>query len=199
METHPAGGRISAPLHRRIRRRSLSLGILGAGALFGVYLALLSLANSPQYALEEFGRLWYWMAPLVAGFGLQVGLFAYARSAATAGSAPHGSGVVGSGTASAVSMVACCAHHLSEALPLVGMAGAGLFLGTYREHFLLLGILANLTGTVYLLSQLSRHRLYRQDSRLWSALLGRSWRPALPVTVMLSALVLGIAFLIDIR
>ena len=98
------------------------------------------------------GRLWFWMVPLVLGFSLQVGLFVYARRAARARHATaHAHGVVASGGASTVSMVACCAHHLTEVLPVLGFAGAATVLATYQSVFLLAGVLANLGGLVYVL------------------------------------------------
>ena len=55
-------------------------------------------------------------------------------------------------------MLACCAHHLTDVLPVVGMAGAALFLNTYKTPLLWLGIAMNLGGVAYLLVQVRRTR-----------------------------------------
>ena len=136
-----------------------------------VYVGVLILANSTEHALSEFRRLWYWMTPLVLGFAVQVGLFAYARAATRGGAVPHARGVVASGGASTVSMVACCAHHLSDVLPLIGLAGAALILTNYQTLFLLLGLLSNVVGLVYMLGMLRRHGLFPERGGLlaWTA------------------------------
>jgi hypothetical protein len=140
-KTRAAAGGIEWALHRKLRLRGGLWGVLGAGLLFLVYLGLVSAANSPAHAIGEFLRLWYWMVPLVAGFGVQVGLFAYARGAAHSGAGAHATGLAASGGAGTISMAACCAHHVTDVLPLVGLAGMGLFLSDYQSLFLLVGVL----------------------------------------------------------
>jgi hypothetical protein len=63
-------------------------------------------------------------------------------------------------------MVACCAHHLADVLPLIGFAGAALFLADYQTLFLLLGLLSNIVGIVYMLGTLHRHRLFPETRGL---------------------------------
>lgn len=51
------------------------------------------------------------------------------------------------GTSTAVSgmaMVACCAHHAVDLLPILGLSAAALFLSEYQEQLLIFGVLANL-------------------------------------------------------
>ncbi len=55
-------------------------------------------------------------------------------------------------------MVACCAHHLTDVLPMLGLSSAALFLGTYKTWFLAFGLVSNLAGIAFLLRQLHRHR-----------------------------------------
>ena len=56
-----------------------------------------------------------------------------------------GAGATASG---GVGMVACCAHHLAELVPLVGMSGA-VFLTDYRAPIMLVGVAVNLTGVFF--------------------------------------------------
>ncbi len=53
------------------------------------------------------------------------------------------------GTSTAVSgmaMVACCAHHAVDLLPILGLSAAALFLSEYQEQLLIFGVIANLIG-----------------------------------------------------
>ena len=149
--------------------------------------------NGAAYAWETYLALWYWMTPLVAGFALQVGLFGYSRTLARAGVSPHASGVVASGGTSAVSMVACCAHHLTDVLPLVGLAGVTLFLSSYQSLFLLAGVLSNAVGVTFLLGEMQKHRLYAPKGRLLAPLLRWPVRRALPYLVAISVVILAAA------
>ncbi len=54
-------------------------------------------------------------------------------------------------------MVACCAHHLTEVLPILGLAGLSLFLTRYQIWFLGVGIASNFFGIIYLLYQIKKH------------------------------------------
>lgn len=180
-------------------RRAGWCWFVGAGlALAGLYAITLSLLNGAAYAWESFAALWYWMAPLVLGFALQVGLFGYSRSLARAGVSPHASGVVASGGMSAASMVACCAHHLTDVLPLVGLAGIALFLGSYQSLFLLAGVLSNLVGITLLLGEMQKHQLYDRQGPFLSPVMRLPLRRALPYAAGAAALVFSAAFYMEV-
>jgi len=163
-----------------------------------VYLGTLSLANSLDHAVSEFGRLWYWMVPLIIGFAVQVGLFAYARGT-TRGKNPAGrGGMVATGSTSSLSMVVCCAHHLSDVLPLLGLAGAALVLSTYQSVLLLVGVLSNAIGAVYMLGVLSKHRLFPADTSALSVVLRWPVERSLRFVVAGSALVLVVVIAMEV-
>lgn len=187
-------GRLSWDLHLKLRRRAAAWACVGAIAVAGIYVAVLAAANSLEHAAAEFGELAPWMVPIILGFGLQAGLFAYARAAAAGQPSASAHGVVASSGTSTLSMVACCAHHLTDVLPLLGLAGAAVFLSTYQRLFLLLGLLSNIMGVVYLLGVLGKHRLFPEES--WLSVLVR-WPVdrALPFVAVLAAaaFVIGIA------
>jgi presenilin-like A22 family membrane protease len=90
-------------------------------------------------------------------------------------------------------MVACCAHHLTDVLPLVGLAGAAFFLAAYQWLFLLLGVLSNLVGLVFMLGQLRKHRLHPARPSLLSLTLAWPADRAVPYVLAASAAVFGIA------
>lgn len=180
------------PRHQKLRARSWIWGFLAGALLFLAYVGILSAANSLEHAVSEFLRLWYWMVPLVSGFALQVGLFTYARGAAHADHGLQGKGVVASGGASTISMAACCAHHVTDVLPLFGLASAGLFLSTYQNLFLLVGIVSNALGILYLLSVIGRHRLAPSQGSILSLLPAHAWRPMLVSGGVASAITLAL-------
>jgi len=186
-------GALDAGPFLRARRAGGSWGIAAATVLALLYGVTLSLLNGAAYAWETYLALWYWMTPLVVGFALQVGLFGYSRTLARAGVSPHASGVMASGGASAASMVACCAHHLTDVLPLVGLAGVTLFISSYQSLFLLAGVLSNVVGIAFLLGEMQKHRLYAPDGRLLSPLLRWPVRRAVPYLIAISVVILAAA------
>ncbi len=43
-------------------------------------------------------------------------------------------------------MAACCAHHLADVLPLLGLSGVAIFLVRYQLFFIIAGVLSNVVG-----------------------------------------------------
>lgn len=194
---HRGHARVPIELHRRARLRAFGAGVVGGAALVLVYIATLALANSLEHAVTEFVRLRYWMVPLILGFAVQVGLFAYARLATRDNAAPHAHGVVASGGASTMSMVACCAHHLTDVLPLVGLAGAAVFFSEYQSLFLLVGVLSNVVGLVYLLGLLAKHGLYAPDT-VAATLLKWPIDKAFPFVLAAALLIMLVATVLEV-
>ena len=65
--------------------------------------------------------------------------------------------LAGTGTAtSSISMVACCAHHLADVLPIVGLSGLAVFLVEFRTPLVLFGLATNALGIVVMLRELRR-------------------------------------------
>ena len=56
-------------------------------------------------------------------------------------------------------MVACCAHHLSDILPLLGLSGMAIFLVRYQLFFIIIGVLSNVVGITIMLETIQRHGL----------------------------------------
>ncbi|HZP94914.1 MAG TPA: hypothetical protein VFC31_01065 [Candidatus Limnocylindria bacterium] len=142
------------------RRAALSIaaGIVGALALVGLYLGLVTWAQGPEHALELLWGDRLFVGLISAGFGTQVGLFSYLRLLQRA-MRRESVALAGAGTAtSSVSMVACCAHHVADVLPIVGLSGLAVFLVEFRTPLMLLGIATNLVGIVVMLRQLRRVR-----------------------------------------
>ncbi|MBI2911645.1 MAG: hypothetical protein HYY05_05845 [Chloroflexi bacterium] len=137
--------------------RPLVTGILAAGGLLAFYLGVISLVQDWPHALQQLAEDRWFVAAIAAGFGTQVGLFTHLRGLharmSAGGSAGGLAASTGTGTAA---MLACCAHHLADVLPLLGASGAAIFLNAYKTPLLGLGIAMNLAGVAYLVWQIRR-------------------------------------------
>jgi hypothetical protein len=153
----PAPGR---KVVQRALAQPLVNGPLAALALLGLYLGLITLAQGWDHALEQFEIDRWFVLALAAGFGTQVGLFTYSR-ALHAGMAGGGVGMAASTGTSTAAMLACCAHHVSDVLPILGVSGAAVFLGAYKTPLLWVGLVMNLVGIAYLVWQLRGLRAAR--------------------------------------
>ena len=150
---------------RRIVAWSMAAGAAAAVLLAGFYVTVVGVTQDFNHALELVAGDWYFVIPIVVGFGIQVGLFVYVRKGLhTFKGTRSTTALTGAGTGtSTVSMVACCAHHLTDVLPIVGLSGAALFLNDYRGPLMGLGILTNTMGIVVMV------RMIRKSRRLCSA------------------------------
>jgi hypothetical protein len=72
------------------------------------------------------------------------------EAAATAGTA--------AGTGTSGRHAACCAHHLTDALPVLGLSGLAVFLGDYRVPLMAAGIAVNVAGVLFMLWLVLRER-----------------------------------------
>jgi hypothetical protein len=55
-------------------------------------------------------------------------------------------------------MVACCAHHVTDVLPILGLTAAAAFLAEYQTLFMWVGLGTTLTGIAVMLFILFRER-----------------------------------------
>jgi len=147
-----------AGAHTRAQERlfavapSVVTGLLAVLALVGLYLGLVTWAQGYGHARELLWEDRYFVAAIASGFGLQVALFVYLRrllSLRARGSAGAAT-AAGTGTSTAA-MLACCAHHLTDALPVLGLSGAAIFVNDYRIPIMAAGILVNLGGVAFVL------------------------------------------------
>lgn len=162
-------------------------GFVAALALIGLYLGILSVLQSPSHALEQFALDRFWVGSVALGFGVQIGLYVHLRlilhamrlvgAAASSrriiegtpgvlpADAAHAMTGAGTGT-STVGMIACCAHHLADLAPLIGMTGAsGLsgvvtFLGEWKIPLIVFGLLVNGVGIAVSLRTLQKQRAH---------------------------------------
>ncbi len=140
-------------------KRHILTGIGGGLGLIAAYLGILSLTQGLSHAIEQAAAMWYWILALSIGFGIQIGLFSFIRHSIKASGKGAAGTVAVSGGVSGGSMLACCVHHLSDVVPLVGIAGAAVFMARYQSSFLVLGVLSNAVGVVMMLETIKRHDL----------------------------------------
>ena len=146
----------------------LGVGLMGALMLSGVYLGIVSLAESPAHALELFWQDKALAVPIILGFGVQVGLYTLLRQGAfvsTHGPAGGATTTAGGGI-STVAMVACCAHHVTDVLPVLGLTAAATFLANWKVPFMVVGLLTNLVGISVMLRILIKERRHASQPAL---------------------------------
>lgn len=131
----------------------LATGILGGVLLTGLYLGIVSLAESPVHAFSLFWEDKAFVIPIILGFGTQVGLYTFLKKGLYMPLHAPASGVTtaAGGGMSTVAMVACCAHHVTDVLPLVGLTAAATFLANWKIPFMIVGLVTNLIGIVGML------------------------------------------------
>lgn len=122
-----------------------------------MYFAILTALNSFDHAIEQFWTLWYWILALSIGFGVQVALFAKIRNSCAESGATIPAGIAASGGVSGVSMAACCAHHITDLAPLLGLSAAAIFLTKYQTLFIILGVMSNINGIIFMLKSMQQH------------------------------------------
>ena len=160
-----------------IAPRSVVTGLIGAVAMSVFYVVVVAGASgSWQHLAEQASEDWYLLVLVIAGFAVQVTLFAELRHRYRLQAAAAAAGGAGMG-ASTVGMVACCAHHLADLLPFLGATGLAAFLYDHRVAFVLVGVGLNAIGIAIALRRLRRTSIHR-DQTMTSTRLDPSVRSA---------------------
>lgn len=132
--------------------KSIIIGVIGAITLLGIYFLIVILVSGREFAINQFLDFWYFILSLTAGFGIQLGLYSYLKSALGSGTG-SGKMVVVSGTTSTAAMISCCAHYLANILPIIGATGIISLIGQYQVEFFWIGLAFNVGGIVYIVSK----------------------------------------------
>lgn len=98
---------------------------------------------------------------------IQMGLFRYHRNIITGNMAGSEKvGMAGSATSS-LTMVACCLHHVSDIIPSVGfIIATSSFLVQYKNTIIIIGLLANIAGSMYIAKAIVRDRSIIRTEKL---------------------------------
>ncbi|KKS47012.1 hypothetical protein A2781_04485 [Candidatus Gottesmanbacteria bacterium RIFCSPHIGHO2_01_FULL_42_27] len=129
----------------------LTMGIIASSFLLLLYLTLMTvLSGTFEAAWWQFSALWPYMISLSLGFGLQTGLYTKLKN-----KIKHVQGgrkmMLGNTSTSTLGMIACCAHHLTDVLPILGLSFLTALLIQYQKVILLVAIASNLSGILYLI------------------------------------------------
>lgn len=146
-----------------IKRTLLPLGafVLGSAFIASFYIGILTWAQGWNYASSQFSRDRWYVLPIIIGFGIQAALYTILRFRlfVPVTSTGHGGVLMGaSGGTSATAMIACCIHHVTDVLPILGLSAAATFLTRYQRPFMLIGIAMNIIGIIVMLVVLYRER-----------------------------------------
>lgn len=141
--------------------------LLGLTFIAGIYFGILTWAQGWEYALSQFSLNRWYVAPIWVAFGIQAALYSILRfrlfvpvtSTSHAGAMTPFTGVMGtSGGTSVTAMVACCLHHVTDVLPILGVSAAATFLTRYQRPFMLVGLGMEIIGIAVMLVVLYRER-----------------------------------------
>lgn len=137
-----------------MRKRPVIAGLIAGDALLLLFIALVTAISGWSAVTAQFGRYWYFIVALAAGFGVQVGLYVHLRESIARRAS--GKVVAVSGSTSAAAMISCCAHYLVNILPVIGVSGIAAFIGQYQTQLFWVGLAANAAGIAYIARQIRR-------------------------------------------
>jgi hypothetical protein len=177
-------------------RRSYLWGVSGSVFLLVTYFLTLTLLNSFEYAFEEIKVLGIWIALLTTGFGIQTGLFVYVRGSLKARATAQATASIAiTGGMSATAMVACCMHHITSFLPILGLSAASLFLIKYQSFFLAFGVVSNVIGITVMLRLIQKQELYEAGHGFLGKLMKFNMNRVFVVNTLLGLVLMVITFI----
>ncbi len=128
------------------------IGLVSLSSFY--YLLLFLVTKDVSHPFQQFVLSQPWMGLLLLGFSIQMGLYWLMKNGVffSLRDKSDANLAVGTGTAvSGMAMVACCAHHVVDVLPILGLSAAAVFLTEYQEELLILGVIANFIGMFMML------------------------------------------------
>jgi hypothetical protein len=147
---------MSTKMSRRISANALRAGVLAAGVLGLFYTAVVGGVGGIVHLEQQAADDWPWLVLILAGFGTQVALFVELRRRHRLHDAAIKTATGGGAGASAVGMIACCAHHVADLAPIIGISGMAVFLTDYRIPIMIIGIAVNALGVTLAARRLLR-------------------------------------------
>ena len=145
----------------------LTAFLLGSAFIAGVYFGILTWAQGWDYASSQFSLNQWYVVPIWVAFGIQAALYSILRfrlfvsttsTSHTDVLTPLTGVMETSGGTSVTAMVACCLHHVTDVLPILGLSAAATFLTRYQRPFMLVGLSTEIIGIVIMLIVLYRER-----------------------------------------
>ena len=139
----------------------LTAFLLGSTLIAGIYFGILTWAQGWEYAASQFSLNRWYVLPIWVAFGVQAALYSILRFRLfipTTSTGPAGAVMGTSGGTSVTAMVACCLHHVTDVLPILGLSAAATFLTRYQRPFMLIGLGMEIIGIILMLIVLYRER-----------------------------------------
>ncbi len=139
----------------------ISAFLLASAFIAGIYFGILTWAQGSEYASKQFLLNRWYLVPIWVVFGFQAALYSTLRfrlfmPTTTTG---HAGALIGtSGGTSVTAMVACCLHHVTDVLPILGLSAAATFLTRYQRPFMLVGLGTQMIGAIIMLVVIYRER-----------------------------------------
>ena len=141
-----------------VARMKMVLTGIGAGAgLVSLYLTIVTLAQDAAHAFQQLREDLWFVAPIALGLGAQVALYGELRRLHRA-SRGHATLTAASAGVSGTAMLACCAHHLTDVLPVLGLSGAAIFLNELKTPLAFVGLATTAAGVAYMGRHVGRMR-----------------------------------------
>lgn len=146
-------------LNLKIIQGSALKGLLGTSLLLVFYFAIVTSISGWQFAQDQFLRFWYFILALAFGFGIQVGLYSYLKSAVHQNVSAKV--VATSGATSTAAMISCCSHYLINILPILGVTAIVTFISQYQIQFFWVGLAFNFAGIFYMTNRVIKFSIGR--------------------------------------
>ena len=135
--------------------------LLGSALMAGFYFGILTWAQGWDYAASQFSLNRWYVLPIFVTLGIQAALYSILRFRLfiPTTSTGHTGAMMGASSGTSVtSMVACCLHHVTDVLPILGLSAAATYLTRYQRPFMLVSLGLNLIGIIIMLVILYRER-----------------------------------------
>jgi len=129
-------------------------GFLAVFLLLIFYFSTVTLISGWSFSKDQFSKFWYFILILAFGFGIQVGLYSYLKSAIHQNVSAKI--LATSGATSTAAMISCCAHYLVNVLPILGVTGIITFISQYQIQFFWMGLVFNFAGITYMAGKVHR-------------------------------------------
>jgi len=142
-------------IYPTILRKSAYRGLFALFAILSIYFLILSLVSGWSFALEQFIQFWYYIVSLAFGFGIQFGLYSYLKEIVKQ-QGSTGKVLATTGATSTTAMISCCAHYLTNILPILGVTGAITFISQYQVQFFWVGLFFNFLGISYMANSIRK-------------------------------------------
>ena len=138
-------------LKKIILFKSTAIGLMGTTVLILMYFVLLTwVAGDWRHPMEQFLSSRYLLGALFIGFGVQAGLYWLIRNVSR--NYKHMKAVSGTSTGiSVTTMVICCAHHVFDFLPILGLSAFSIVLAQYQNYLITFAVISNIFGISYML------------------------------------------------